>query len=154
MAVPANIDRFNKVTLVVLDTLYQSFPVPIELNTAKIAMETLPENADYDESFQASEPVFWTIEFLKKEGFIEYSDSTCDGTTFVQARLTTKSLAMLGQSPSALEPQISISDKVRGVVKGGIKEASAEAIKKVVESIFNNAPSLVSLGQTIVGAAQ
>ena len=154
MSVPPNIDRFNKTTLLVLDKLYLAFPIPIEISASKVAMDTLPSDAEYDESFKTIEPVYWTIEFLRKEGFIEYSEATLDGTTFVQARLTTKSLALLGQVPSALEPQVSVSDKVRGVVKGGIKEASAEAVKKVVESLFTNAPTLVSLGQSIAGATQ
>ena len=86
MAVPPKIDRFNKATLVVFDALYQAFPVPLDLSASKIAMETLPPYATFDESFQSIEPVFHTIEFLRKEGFIEYGDRTLDGTTFLQAR--------------------------------------------------------------------
>lgn len=154
MSIPPNIDRFNKATLLVLDKLYQAFPVPIELSASKVAMDTLPQDATYDESFQTLEPIYWTIVFLRNEGFIEYGQSTQDGTTFFQAKLTTKSLALLGQIPSALEPQISVSDTVRGVVKGGIKEASAEVVKKVVESIITNTPSLVSFGQSIASSMQ
>lgn len=154
MSTPSNIDRFNKTTLLVLDKLYQEFPIPIELSASKIAMDTLPPDATYDESFEAVEPIFWTIKFLKNEGFIDYGDSTIDGMTFYQVRLTSKSLTLLSKIPSSLQPHLSISDNVRGVVKGGIKEASAEVVKKVVESIFNNAPTLASLGQSIVGAMQ
>lgn len=152
MSVPPNIDRFNKAALLVFDTLYLAFPVPVNLDAKKIAMDTLPPDASFDESFQSIEPVYHTIKFLQKEGFIEYSDSTLDATTFIQAQLTTKSLALLGQTPSALEPQVSISDRIRAVVKGGLKEASSEAAKKAIELLFTHAPSLLSIGQGIGGA--
>jgi hypothetical protein len=147
MSLPPNIDRFNKATLVVFDKLYQAFPVPVELSASKIAMDTLPPDATFDESFQSIEPVFYTIEFLRKEGFIEYGQHTQDGTTFFQAQLTTKSLALLGQTPSALEPQVSVGDNIRSLVKGGIKEVGSEAAKKAVELLFTHGPSLLFLGQ-------
>jgi hypothetical protein len=153
MTVPKNVDRFNKATLLVFDLLYQSFPVPLEFSASKIAMETLPADASFDESFQTIEPVFYAIEFLQKEGFIEYAQHTTDGTTFLRARLTSKSLALLGQTPSALEPQVSVSDKIRSLLKGGVKEVSSEAAKKAVELVFANASSLVTLGQTLVSNA-
>lgn len=153
MSVPPNIDRFNKATLLVFDKLYQAFPVPIELSASKIAMDTLPTDATVEESFQNIEPVFYTIEFLQKEGFIEYGEHTHDCTTFYQARLTSKSLALLGQTPSALEPQVSISEKIRSLLKGGIKEVSSEAAKKAVDLLFTHGPSLLSIGQSAASAA-
>lgn len=144
MSVPPNIDRFNKAALIVFDKLYQAFPVPITLSASSIAMDTLQVDATFDESFQSIEPVFYTIEFLQKEGFIEYADSLLDGTEFLHTRLTSKSLALLGQTPSALEPQVSTYEKIRGILKGGIKEVSSEAAKKAVELLFAHGPSLLS----------
>lgn len=152
MSVPPNIDRFNKATLLVFDTLYLAFPVPVELDATKIAIDTLPPDASFDESFKSIEPVFHTIEFLAKEGFIEYSDSTLDGKTFIQARLTTKSLGLLGQTPSALDPQVTISDRIRAIVKGGVKEAGSEVAKKAIDLLFAHAPSLLAMGQATAGA--
>ena len=152
MSVPPNIDRFNKVTLLLFDTLYLAFPVPCELSVSKIAVDTLATDATFDESFKSNEPVYHAIEFLRKEGFIECADSTLDGNSFFQARLTIKSLALLGQTPSMLEPQVSVSDKIRSVVKGGLKEASSEAAKKAVELLFSYAPSLFSVGQAVVSS--
>jgi hypothetical protein len=148
MSVQPNIDRFNKAALLVFDKLYQAFPVPMELNASKIAMDTLPADATFDESFQSIEPVFYTIEFLQKEGFIEYGEQTLDGSSFLRARLTSKSLALLGQTPSALEPQVSISERIRSLVKGGVKEVSSEAAKKAVELLFTHGSSLISIGQS------
>ena len=150
MPVPPNIDRFNKATLLVFDKLYQAFPVPIELSASKIAMDTLPADATFDESFQSIEPVFYTIEFLRKEGFIEYAEKLLDGTAFLQVRLTSKSLALLGQTPSALEPQVSVSEKIRSLLKGGIKEVSSEAAKKAVELLFTHGSSLLAIGKSAV----
>lgn len=152
MAVPPNIDRFNKTALVVFDALYQAFPAPLDLSTSKIAMETLPADVKFDESFQSIKPVFYTIEFLRSEGFIEYAERTLDGTTFLQARLTSKSLALLGQTPSVLEPQVSISDRIRSLLKGSVKEVSSEAAKKAVEALFTHASSLASIGSAVIGA--
>lgn len=153
MSVPSNIDRFNKATLLVFDTLYLSFPVPVELSASKIAMDTLPPDATFEESFTSTGPVYHTLEFLRKEGFIEYGGSTLDGTTFFQAQLTIKSLALLSQTPSILEPQVSVSEKIRSVVKSGLKEVSSEAAKKAVEMLFSYAPSLLSVGQAVASAS-
>ena len=84
MSVPPNIDRFNKVTLLVFDKLYQAFPVPIDIDSSKIAIETLPNGETFDESFQCIELVYHAIDFLRKEGFIEFEDSCMDGTLFLQ----------------------------------------------------------------------
>jgi hypothetical protein len=151
MPVPQNIDCFNKATLLVLDKLYQAFPVPIELSASKIATDTLPPDATYDESFQCIEPVVHTIEFLRKEGFIEYAEHCLAGTTFLHVRLTSKSLALLGHTPSALEPHVSISEKFRNLLKGGIKEVSSETAKKAVEVLFTNGPALFAIGQSAAG---
>jgi hypothetical protein len=147
MSLPPNIDRFNKATLLVFDTLYLAFPVPIELSASKIAMDTLPPDAEFEESFQSIEPVFHTIEFLRKEGFIEYSEHLLSETTFLEARLTSKSLALLGQTPSALEPQTSVADTLRGLLKGGIKNVGSEAAKKAVELLFARGGTALSLVQ-------
>lgn len=150
MAVPPNIDRFNKATLLVFDKLYQAFPVPIEISASNIAMDTLPPDATFDESFKSIEPVFYSIEFLRKEGFIEYADHTLEGKSFLQARLTSKSLALLGQTPSALEQQVTISERIGSLVKGGIKDVSSEAAKKAVELLFTHGSSLVSVGHALL----
>lgn len=151
MSLPPNIDRFNKATLLVFDTLYLAFPVPIELSASKIAMDTLPPDAEFDESFHAIEPVFHTIEFLREEGFIEYSNHLLDGTTFLKARLTSKSLALLGQTPSALGSQTSIADTFRTLLKRGIKNVGSEAAKKAVELMFKHGGSALSLVQGATG---
>jgi hypothetical protein len=153
MPVPSNIDRFNKATILVFDKLYQAFPVPVELDVSKIAMDTLPADATFDESFQSIEPVFYTIEFLRKEGFIEYAEHPLDGKSFFQVRLTSKSLTLLGQTPSALEHQVSISEKIRTLVKGGVKDISSEAAKKAVELLFAHGSSLLAVGQSAISAA-
>jgi hypothetical protein len=150
MPVPPNIDRFNKATLLVFDKLSHAFPVPIELSASKIAMDTLPADATFDESFQSIEPVFYTIDFLRKEGFIEYAEHLLDGTAFLQVRLTSKSLTLLGQTPSALEHQVSISEKITNLVKGGIKNVSSEAAKKAVELVFAHGSSLLAAGQSAI----
>jgi hypothetical protein len=55
MTTPPNIDRFNKITLLTLDTLYQAFPVPKTLDVATLALETLPPDTEFDDSFQSIE---------------------------------------------------------------------------------------------------
>jgi len=145
MSVPPNIDRFNKATLLVFDKLYQAFPIPIDLSASKIAMDTLPPDATFDESFQSIEPVYYTIEFLRKEGFIEYGEHTVDGTTFLRARLTSRSLALLGQTPSALEPQVTVAERIGGLLKGGVKQVGSEAAKKAVELLFTHGGSLAAV---------
>lgn len=151
MSVPPNIDRFNKATLLVFDTLYLAFPVPVELSASKIAMDTLPPDAEFDESFESIKSVFYTIEFLKKEGYIDYGNHYLDCTAFQQARLTSKSLALLGQTPDSLTTHVSIADTLRDLVKGGIKNVGSEAAKKAVELVFAHGGTFLSLSQTAGG---
>lgn len=144
MPTPLNIDRFNKTTLLALDWLYQSFPAPLSLDVTKLAVETLPADAEFDETFSSIEPAYWAVNFLVSEGFITHEGATLDGHTFSHARLTAKSLAILGATPAALEKQQSMSERIRALLKTGAKEASSEAAKKLVELLFTHAPAIAN----------
>jgi hypothetical protein len=144
MTTPPNIDRFNKVTLLTLDTLYEAFPVPKTLDVAKLALDTLPPDAEFDESFQSIEVAYWAVDFLVSEGFITHKGATLDGQSFSLARLTSKSLAVLGSTPSSLEHQQTMAERIRAVLKTGAKQATSEGAKKLIEALFSNAPALVN----------
>jgi len=142
MSTPPNIDRFNKVALLALDTLYSAFPVPTSIDVAKLALDTLPADAAFDDSFQSIEVAYWAIEFLVSEEFITHKGATTDGKSFTLARLTSKSLALLGSTPASLEQHESVADKIRTVVKSGAKEVASESAKKLIEFLFTNASSI------------
>lgn len=145
MTTPPNIDRFNKITLLTLDTLYQAFPVPKTLDVATLALETLPPDTEFDDSFQSIEVAYWVVDFLVTEGFITHKGATIDGKSFALARLTSKSLAVLGSTPSALEHQQTIAERIRALLKTGAKQAASDGAKKLIEALFSNAPAIVNL---------
>jgi hypothetical protein len=64
----------------------------------------------------------------------------------VLARLTMKGLQVLGM-PAALNSRETLIDKVRGAIKGGVKQASGEAVKQVAQLVFSAGVAAVqSLG--------
>jgi hypothetical protein len=136
MAVPDNIDRFNRTALVVLEELYSHFPVPVELDVPELAGVSRPPDVDARRLFAEIEPTFHAIEFLAAEAFITHAGSSVDGAAFLHVRLTMKGLQVLGK-PAALNSQETLIEKVRSAIKGGVKQASGEAVKQVAELVFS-----------------
>lgn len=150
MAISSNIERFNCTTLLLLERLYVAFPVPVEIDVAKLALDTIPTLEDFDDSFASIKPTYHAIEFLAAEGFITHKGATLDARQFGAARLTSKALAILGATPSSLEHHVKLIDSIRGVLKAGAKEASGEMTKKLVEMIFTYAPAIATVATAVV----
>jgi hypothetical protein len=144
MSTPPNIDRFNRTVLLVLAQLYEAFPVPVDVDTRALAMATVPEGAIFDDTFASFEPAYYTINFLVQEGYLTHLHGPIDVTSFFKARLTAKALVAMGSTPNALTHSETVSARVGAVVKAGVREASAEMVKKTVELVFASAPALVA----------
>lgn len=151
MNAQTNIEHFNRVVLVALDRLYDSFPVPIELNIAEVATAATPGMLPPEPSFNDLEPTFEAIKFLATEGFLKYSDHWLDGTAFLRVQLTMKGLTVLGQVPDSLEKMPALSAQIKTALKAGALSATTDAAKQLVGQLFTAA---VAVGPTIASMVQ
>jgi hypothetical protein len=135
VAAPDNIDRFNRVVLLTLERLYSAFPVPVDVDVNKLAQDTLPADAPFDGSWDSIQAAYHTVEFLEQEGFLQRAAYQTDGQRVLHARLTMKGLAVLDM-PSSLKHKEPLINEVRSTIRGGVRQASAEAVKQVAQLVF------------------
>lgn len=154
MNTPTNIEHFNRVVLVTLDQLYDAFPVPIELKTAEIANKASPGLLPQEPSFNDLETTFESIKFLAAEGFLQYANYYLEGTAFLNAQLTMKGLAVLGQIPNSLDKAHTLASQIKASIKAGALSATTEAAKQVVGQIFTAALAAGPTLRTALTAGQ
>lgn len=119
-----NIERFNRNTVQILGILYDSFPVPIELDSSKF---------DDPLSFQS------TVEFLQTSGYLavgKVAQAFQGNAHFFFVVLTEKGLSVLNAVPSSLVMNESLGKQMVGIVKSGTKKVSLEAIKALVSELI------------------
>lgn len=121
-----NIDDFNRGVGLILGRLYQSFPVPILLK-----MEDLEgfEDVSGDPTRRARRMVVYsaTMHFLQNEGFLSFGSSVGfkENDAFAKVVLTSKGLAVLSKTPSAL------STSSRGKTTGDVLvDLGSDMLKK------------------------
>lgn len=148
MPIPQNIDLFNRFSLVVFRKLYLSFPVPVEIGVNDLMMSVIPNEAEYDETFQMLTVGGQAIEFLAGEGFLTHQGALMDGSEYLQVRLTMKGLAILGSVPTSLKKRESLISKILSITGKGIKDAAAEQVSELSSQAFSFAlasvPTLVT----------
>lgn len=142
-----NIEPFNRVVLLVLAKLYESFPVPINFESETIGLEAVKNSEAENQPVRLIKSVASnTIAFLAEEGFLRYDPSQrrMSGPDFPAARLTLKGFTLLGSIPITVDGAIDrrpFSDQLRGAVNEGAKNSVADLVK----SLFIGA---VTLGVT------
>jgi len=135
MEQPRNIEVFNRVVLLTLAKLYESFPTPTDIDAGKIGYEAAHDAQDEYEAFEVITTVASSsIAFLIEEGFLRYEPSlrTMSGPGFPGARLTLKGFTLLGSVPSTVDGAVDrrpFADQLRGVVNEGAKGSIAELVK-------------------------
>lgn len=137
MAIPENIEAFNRICLALFDKLYSAFPVPVEIDVKGIAMSAVPQDASYQMAWDVLSMGGEVINFLAEEGFLTHKGALLDGSQFIQVRLTMKGLAVLGHVPTSVEKQEPLISKIRGVVGGGLKEAGGEVVRQLISQTFS-----------------
>jgi len=130
-----NMKFFNLMALAVFDRLYSAFPVPVEIDVGKMAVELLLAQSEFEPSFEALMAAGQTIDFLAQEGFLTHQGSLISGETYMQVRLTLKGLAILG-SPDVLEAKKPLIASVKSAVGAVAKEGAAEVARQVVQKVF------------------
>ncbi|TBW31898.1 hypothetical protein E0E54_20750 [Azotobacter chroococcum] len=159
-----NIASFNSCAAVVLSSLYDSFPVPTQLDSWSLqpkdaANKTLSIYSDHrNEELESNEidenlRVYrWTIQFLIHEGFIRDLDEErlekiqrYNGNAPIRApaapifpalALTAKGLALLNAIPN------SISEKNQSFIeriKAALKEHSENGVREVITAFISQA---------------
>ncbi|MGH8503396.1 MAG: hypothetical protein ACREVE_13175 [Gammaproteobacteria bacterium] len=137
-----NIDAFNRICVSLFDKLYSAFPIPIDISTASLAESAVPEDASFDEAWEADSIADGAVTFLAEEGFLTHHGGVIGGGEFSQARLTMKGLDILGYVPAALEQKErseSLISRIHGIASDGVKKASSETVRQVVSHIFSMA---------------
>ena len=128
----SNIDDFNQIVAALLEKLYNTFPVGIQLN------------AENPNDRAAATKFVETVIWLEKEGFVRFDRRFCpesapNHTVFFGLVLTAKGLAILNSVPEVLQEK----DKstIHQKLSKGLKSGSKEAIKIVVNQIISTAVS-------------
>ena len=127
-----NMDEFNRITVLVLGKLYESFPQAIRL-TAEDVHDAPNENDVRNFSY--------TVEFLGSEGYIKYQAGSDEGWFFVEVCLTMKGLTVLRSMPDSLDAQETLGHRFGGFLKNGAKDVSKELLKVAVNQFMAAAVS-------------
>lgn len=122
----SNIDLFNEVAAIVLERLYESFPVGVNLQ---------PDIVLSDPSREAANFFYYTVIFLGKEGLLGYEMASDDGS-FFDVVLTSKGLSALNAIPDMLdERKESYRQKISTALKGGSKEVLKAAMQQFIAAV-------------------
>lgn len=128
-----NFEAFNRIALFALVRLFEAFPEPVDLDARGIGIEAKPEEEDetYEEVWQNGDLGYWTIAWLRDEGFMKVGSTTMD-SEFQNVRLTLKGLTLLGYAaPSVGEPEedITFAERAKTVLAEGGRSAAIQVVK-------------------------
>lgn len=122
-----NIDVFDQCTAHIFSTLYESFPVPVDLDYSEPSVEIFDEEESADVAFDKLVIFEKSILWLNSAGYLNIEAITYDGAHNVV--LTAKGLEVL-KLPSSLEVNgPSFGEKIVSSIKSGALKASGEAAK-------------------------
>jgi len=141
--IPENMEAFNRVSLQLFARLYDSFPKPLNIDSTAanaIGFAAVPQEADYEQSWNIGTLGVDVIEWLAEEQFLRYEpDPNNRHGHFWKVRLTLKGLTILGYVPFALqseEQRETLIKKVKRALASGAGTAGSESIRLVVAEIF------------------
>ena len=139
----SNMDRFNLTALTLFSDLYDSFPIPKDIEAQALGATASPEEGSDVDHWKFMALSADAITWLNEEGFIRY-EGLRFGSTFRNVRLTLRGLTILGFVPSAVKtdvtPETMIS-KVKRTIAAGAEKAGTEAVKAVLGELFRLAYS-------------
>src|SRR5687767_6467858 len=115
----SNIDEFNRLTVHILNALYEMFPAHGILN-----VQDFHENVDA----QAMANFDGTMTFLRDEGFLKYGVAA-EGQLYVGVQLTRPGLTLLDKTPGSLGKGPTVGERIKSAMGIGSKEAFKEVVK-------------------------
>ena len=175
-----NMEDFAKCAGVVLNRLYDAFPVPTKLdsynlqspdeeNRLRIYADHPKGTADNDPEVERALSVYrWTIQFLIHEGFIQdihegrmdkvqrFTGSGQLGAAaspiFPSVVLTAKGLAVLDKVPEVIQGQpVSLIRRLKNALASSSKEALSETMKAIISY---SVPLLISNAPHLISGAR
>jgi len=151
--IPLNIQRFNLISLVLFNKLYESFPSGIDIEPLNVGFDALPKDESWDDEAWdfgavAYDVVFW----LAEEGFLRYENPN-NTREFYNARLTMKGLTVIGYVPTSLnpaDPKEPLIEKIKRVLASSTEKVAAEGVKAILGQIFSLALASKEIGETLI----
>ncbi|SNX61368.1 hypothetical protein SAMN06296273_2820 [Nitrosomonas ureae] len=137
---PRNIEIFDRITAYTLIKLYESFPIPLNLNLNEIYDEIAQDCTDENEATQIyTTYITSTILFLTEEKFIQHDQdpNLIISREYFSAKLTLKGLALLGAIPKTVNerinntPQSSFIELLKDSFKVGTKSALSDVFRSL-----------------------
>lgn len=116
-----DMELFNKFTAHLLGVLFDHFPVEKDIRLEDFECLNNEENLAI---------FFSSIKFLKREGFINYSNTVYGG--FMSVTLTAKGLTVLNSSPKSLETKEPLGKRL----SSALQNSGPEILKVTVSEII------------------
>jgi hypothetical protein len=131
-----NIEKFEFGMTAVLDELYDSFPIPKEVNVRGLDSEFKNDGSVED---QLLLNIYGhTVHFLKSEGYIKTNDKEVDNSIiFRKCVLTSKGLTALHKVPSTLRGEKSLIEQIHDVKSSGLTTASKSVISTLTKAFIS-----------------
>ncbi len=134
----SNIDKFSFAASKIMVELYDSFPVPINLNVRQLNPEL---SEAFDEESQRDINVYrHTFHFLKREGFVVNDNKEVkDSHIFRDSVLTVKGLATLNKVPDTLKDKSAstFAEQLQDMKSKGVMLASNAGLNAIIRAIFS-----------------
>ena len=127
-----NMEEFNRITVLVLGKLYETFPQAIRLK-----VEDVYDAPDENDTKNFS----YTVDFLTSEGYIKHQGANDEGLFFIEVCLTMKGLTVLRSTPDSLDATETLGHRFGGFLKNGAKDVSKELLKAAVNQFMAAAVS-------------
>lgn len=136
----SRMDHFNIYCLKLLQHLHTEFPIPTKLSDEQLMLDFVDEDAlAVNEIIVHHQMLGHILDFLKREGFLEFSEKSLDGH-FYNARLTMRGLAVLGAVPESLTPapeRRSFIKRINSLFEKGVEAGTAKTAEEIVGGIFS-----------------
>lgn len=128
-----NIDTFNDHVSQVFKLLYESFPIPTDIDFQSFDYEDLSdENKEMGTvPREMYEPAMYAVQWLIREHYIRCETSSLDGGYYM-VQLTEKGLATLQSVPSSLQGTTSYGQRISDAVKTGSKEVARQLVTEAI----------------------
>lgn len=131
MAVPKNIDTFNRIALAILTHLYAEFPDEINFNPRDVAQPVL-EHLQDEELFAALGSSYAVLRFLEREGFVHVMHGHAMDGDAQGAVLTMKGLGILGSVPKTVADDKTLAEHAKEALKEGASASISETFGRLM----------------------
>lgn len=129
-----NIDDFNRGCALILNALYQRFPVTIDLTINGLDDYNDLPSANHERIEVRLEVYSSTVQFLADEGLLRYKHKDIRGLLFTETVLTSKGLAALQKTPDAIAaPRKTLADRLQA----GLGSVSKDVLREVIKALLS-----------------